>query len=33
MGDWYVLQFVFGVLVWLGIYLREPRLWSVLPLR
>ncbi len=24
---------IFGVLVWLGIYLREGRLWAVVPLR
>jgi hypothetical protein len=26
-------QVVIGVLVWVGLYLREPRLWQLLPLR
>jgi hypothetical protein len=33
VGDWYVLQILITILVWLGIYLREPRLRAVLPLR
>ena len=28
-----VAQIIIGVLVWLGIYLREPRLWRLLPVR
>jgi hypothetical protein len=28
-----IFQAVFGVVIWLGIFLREPRLWSVLPWR
>ncbi len=24
---------VFGMLVWLGLYLREPRLWALVPLK
>jgi hypothetical protein len=33
VGDWYVLQILIAILVWVGIYLREPRLRAVLPLR
>jgi uncharacterized membrane protein YphA (DoxX/SURF4 family) len=29
----FVIQSLIGVVVWLGIYLREPRLWRLLPLR
>lgn len=29
----FIIQSLIGVVVWLGIYLREPRLWRVLPLR
>ncbi len=32
-GDPFVIQAVLGVLVWLGLYLREDRLRSLLPLR
>lgn len=28
-----IVQVIFGVVIWLGIFLREPRLWSVLPWR
>jgi hypothetical protein len=28
-----VIQIIFGIVIWLGIFLREPRLWSVLPWR
>jgi hypothetical protein len=28
-----VFQAVFGVVIWLGIFLREPRLWALLPWR
>lgn len=28
-----VIPVIIGMLVWLGIYLREKRLWAVLPLR
>ena len=27
------LQASLGILIWLGIYLREPRLWDLLPIR
>ena len=33
IGEPYWFQFLIGVLVWLGIYLREPRLRKILPLR
>lgn len=33
VGDPFYVQIVLGVLVWLGVYLREPRLWSLLPIR
>ena len=33
VGDPIVLPLVLGGLVWLGLYLREERLWPLLPLR
>ena len=33
VGDPFYLHIVLGIVVWLGIYLREPRLHAVLPLR
>lgn len=33
VGDPYFVQIALGILVWLGIYLRESRLKAVLPLR
>jgi hypothetical protein len=33
VGDWVALQILIAILVWVGIYLREPRLRAVLPLR
>jgi hypothetical protein len=27
------MQATLGILIWLGVYLREPRLWNLLPLR
>jgi len=33
VGDSVVPQIVIGLLVWLGVYLREPRLHAVLPVR
>jgi len=33
IGEPPVLQAAFGILAWLGIYLREPRLRALLPLR
>ena len=33
IGDTFVIHIVLGVLVWLGISLREPRLWRLIPVR
>lgn len=33
VGDPFFVQAIIGVLVWVGIYLREPRLHSLLPIR
>ena len=33
IGDMFVVHIVLGLMVWLGIYLREPRLEALLPLR
>lgn len=33
IGDPYFIPIIAGILVWLGIYLREPRLWDLAPLR
>jgi hypothetical protein len=33
VGEPWFLPVIFGVLVWLGIYLREPRLRELAPLR
>ena len=33
VGDPFVVQIVLGILVWLGLYLREPRLRALIPLR
>lgn len=33
VGDPFVVQFVLGLVLWLGLYLREPRLHALLPLR
>lgn len=33
VGDPFFFQIGIGVLVWLGVYLRDQRLWAVLPLR
>jgi len=33
VGDPFFVQIVLGLLVWLGIYLREPRLKALIPLR
>jgi len=32
-GDPFIVQIVLGVVLWLGLYLREPRLKALLPLR
>jgi len=33
VGENVIMQVVFGLLIWLGIYLREKRLHSLLPIR
>ena len=33
VGDPFYVQAAIAVLAWLGLYLREPRLWAILPLR
>ena len=35
IGEWYppLVPFTTAVLAWLGVFLREPRLWTLLPLR
>ena len=33
VGDNYVMPIIFGVFVWLGLYLRDARLRALLPLR
>ncbi|MEQ1904900.1 MAG: DoxX family protein [Pirellulaceae bacterium] len=33
VGEMFVPQILIGVLVWLGIYLREPKLRAILPIR
>lgn len=33
IGDPIVIPIVVGVLVWVGLYLREPRLWPLAPIR
>lgn len=33
VGESVVMPVILGVLVWLALYLREPRLWKILPLR
>jgi DoxX-like protein len=33
VGDVFVVHVVLGILVWLGLYLREPRLKALIPIR
>ncbi len=33
IGDPYFFPIIVGIVVWLGIYLREPRLWQLAPFR
>ena len=33
VADPFISPIVLGVVAWVGLYLREPRLWSLLPLR
>lgn len=33
VGDSWILQFVFGVILWGGLYLRDPRIRALIPLQ
>lgn len=33
IGDPFFFPIILGIIVWLGIYLREPRLWPLSPIR
>ncbi|MEW4451565.1 DoxX family protein [Bremerella sp. JC817] len=33
VGDPFIIQSVIGVLIWLGVFLRDRRLWSLIPWR
>jgi spore maturation protein SpmA len=33
VGDAFIAQILVGVLAWLGLWLREPRLWPLMPIR
>ncbi len=33
VGDAFVVQFIFGVVLWGGLYLRDPRLRALIPFR
>ena len=33
VGDVFIVQIVIGVLIWLGVFLRDRRLWVLLPFR
>ena len=33
IGEPYFIPIIAGILVWVGIYLREPRLWTLAPIR
>ncbi len=33
VGDSFIVQVVLGILLWLGLYLREPRLKDLIPIR
>lgn len=33
IGDPYYIPIVAGILLWVGVYLREPRLWALAPFR
>jgi MFS family permease len=33
VGDLFIVNIVLGIVVWLGLYLREPRLRDLIPLR
>lgn len=33
VGDVFVVQVIIGVLIWLGVFLRDRRLWVLMPMR
>ena len=33
VGDWFILHIALGIVIWLAMCLREPRLWALIPLR
>lgn len=33
IGDPFIIPVIVGISVWLGLYLREPRLWPLVPFR
>ena len=33
LGEGWYMPFLFGIVVWLGVYLREPRLRAIVPVR
>jgi len=33
VGDVFIIQIVLGVLIWVGIFLRDRRLWALMPVR
>lgn len=33
LGESFVIPIIVGVFVWVGLYLREPRLWPLAPIR
>ncbi len=33
IGEPFIAQSLFGIVIWLGLFLREKRLWAVLPVR
>ncbi len=33
VGDAFYMQILFGIVIWFGIYLRDPRLRQILPIR
>jgi hypothetical protein len=33
IGESFIIQFLVGVVLWLGIFLRDARLWALIPVR
>ncbi len=33
VGDVFIVQVIIGLVIWLGLFLREERLWSLIPFR